>query len=85
MFRFKTSEHRWGTYCARAAVLQLGRGVHDIHDEPLIELLVQAGQPWRVLDAWLRLERYFPVLPFAPPYRTNAHQRLLCAAPAHRA
>ena len=41
-----------------SAVLQLGRGVHDIHDEPLIHLLVQAGQPWRVLDAWLRLERY---------------------------
>ena len=36
----------------------IGHGVHDIHDEPLIELLVQAGQPWRVLDAWLRLERW---------------------------
>jgi AraC-like DNA-binding protein len=41
-----------------SAVLQLGQGVHDIQDEPLIPLLVQAGQPWRVLDAWLRLERY---------------------------
>ena len=41
-----------------SGVLQLGRGVHDIYDEPLIHLLMQAGQPWRVLDAWLRLERY---------------------------
>ena len=41
-----------------SAVLQLGRGVHDIHNEPLIHLLVHPGQPWRVLDAWLRLERY---------------------------
>lgn len=41
-----------------AAVLQVGQGVHDIEDDPLIHLLVQTGQPWRVLSAWLRLERY---------------------------
>ena len=41
-----------------AALLQLGQGVHDVKDDPLMHLLVQPGQPWRVLGAWLRLERY---------------------------
>ena len=41
-----------------SALLQLGQGVHDVKDDPLLHLLVQPGQPWRVLGAWLRLERY---------------------------
>jgi AraC-like DNA-binding protein len=41
-----------------SAVLQLGQGVHDVHDEPLLQLLVHPGEPWRVLAAWQRLERY---------------------------
>lgn len=41
-----------------SALLQLGQGVHDVKDDPLMHLLVQPGQPWRVLAAWLRLERY---------------------------
>lgn len=41
-----------------SALLQLGQGIHDVKDDPLMHLLVQPGQPWRVLGAWLRLERY---------------------------
>ncbi len=41
-----------------SALLQLVKGVHDVKDDPLMHLLVQPGQPWRVLGAWLRLERY---------------------------
>jgi AraC-like DNA-binding protein len=41
-----------------SALLQLGQGARNLNNEPLIHLLVQMGQPWRVLDAWLRLERY---------------------------
>ena len=41
-----------------AALLQIGQGVHDIKDEPLLQLLVKSGQPWLVLKTWLKLERY---------------------------
>lgn len=41
-----------------SALLQLGQGIHNVKDDPLMHLLVQPGQPWRVLGAWLRLERY---------------------------
>ena len=40
------------------ALLQIGQGVHDISDEPLLQLLVKPGQPWLVLKTWLKLERY---------------------------
>lgn len=41
-----------------AALLQLGQGVHALHNEPLLALLIHPGQPLRLLAAWLRLERY---------------------------
>jgi AraC-like DNA-binding protein len=40
------------------ALLQLGQGVHDVMDTSLLSLLIHAGQPLRVLQAWLRLERF---------------------------
>ena len=41
-----------------SALLQLGQGIHDLHDEPLLNVLVQKGRPWRALTAWVRLEKY---------------------------
>lgn len=60
-----------------AAVLQVGQGVHDIEDEPLLHLLVQMGQPWRVLNAWLRLERYLHSRHRIAQTRVNDHAALL--------
>jgi AraC-like DNA-binding protein len=41
-----------------AALLQLGQGLHDVQHDSLMPLLIHPGQPMRVLQAWLRLERY---------------------------
>lgn len=41
-----------------AALLQLGQGLHDLQHDSLMPMLIHKGQPLRVLQAWLRLERY---------------------------
>ena len=41
-----------------SALLHLGQGLHDIEYDSLKPVLIHAGQPLRVLQAWLRLERY---------------------------
>lgn len=41
-----------------SALLHLGQGVHDLRHDSLMPLLIHPGQPLRMLQAWLRLERY---------------------------
>jgi AraC-like DNA-binding protein len=40
------------------ALLQLGQGLQDVHSDSLMPLLIHPGEPMRVLQMWLRLERY---------------------------
>jgi AraC-like DNA-binding protein len=40
------------------ALVQLGQGVHDITEDSTMPLLVHLGQPLRMLQAWLHLERF---------------------------
>jgi AraC-like DNA-binding protein len=40
------------------ALVQLGQGVHDITEDSTLPLLVHLGHPLRMLQAWLRLERF---------------------------
>jgi AraC-like DNA-binding protein len=40
------------------ALLQLGQGLQDVQSDSLMPLLIHAGEPMRVLQMWLRLERY---------------------------
>lgn len=44
--------------CGIAALLQVGQGLHDLQHDSLMPMLIHKGQPLRVLQAWLRLERY---------------------------
>ena len=41
-----------------SALLHLGQGLHDVVHDSLKPVLIHASQPLRVLQAWLRLERY---------------------------
>jgi AraC-like DNA-binding protein len=40
------------------SVMQLGQGVHDLPNDPLMQVLAQPRQPAATLKAWQRLERY---------------------------
>jgi AraC-like DNA-binding protein len=41
-----------------SALVQLGQGVHELQNDSLIPLLIHPSEPIRMLNAWLRLERY---------------------------
>jgi AraC-like DNA-binding protein len=41
-----------------AAVIELGQGAHDLELRKLMPALAHDGQPFKLLSAWLRLERY---------------------------